>query len=273
MLTALAILGMTAVFSFIYFVHLPTCPSRLNLNNHKFIIFWFSCVILIVIGIAVLLYLTHAWEDLFRVHIGISFILGLSGLAVGSSSISNHRLYPIVAKLYVITASITWYGVVYSFIIADEAIRWHHYLRPGLFVAFLTYAGATITSSWIFPRQPLLETFLTYAIGLLCLLSYFWIVERYFIDTLNHSYFIGSVMHTMPIRLSQITEPSQISQSTLTAPNELTSENIAGERTTGDMLFFSNHRISYSLLLCACHVISYGLTCMLGERTHIPYSH
>ena len=260
------------MFSFIYFVYLPSCPSRLNSNNHKFIIFWFSCIVLIVIGIAVLLYLTHAWEDLFRVHIGISFILGLSGLAVGGGRSSNHHVYPILAKLYVITASITWYGVVYSFIVADEMIRWHHYLRPGLFVAFLTYSGAMITSSWIFPQQTSLETLLIYSIGLLSLLSYFWIVERYFIDFLNHSYFVGSVMHTMPIRVSQINTSSQISPSIRTSPNALMNENMTMERTTGDMLFFSNHRIAYSLLLCACHVTSYGLTWMLGKSPSITQS-
>ena len=264
MLTALLILGMTAVLSFLYFFYLPTCPSRMNSHNHQFIIFWFSCMILVVISIAVVLYLTHAWEDLFRVHIGISFILGLSGLAVGSSSNHQHRLNLIVAKVYVITASISWYGVVYSFIIADEVIRWHHYFRPGLFVAFLTYGSAMITSSWIFPQQSVLETFLINTIGLLSLLTYFWIVERYFIDFLEHSYFIGSVMHTMPIRLSQITSSSQISQSTGTAPNERT--------TAGDMQFFSNHRLLYSLILCVCHVTSYGLTCLLGKRLVITSS-
>ena len=262
MLTALLILGMTAVLSFLYFFYLPTFPSRMNSHNHHFIVFWFSCMILVVISIAVVLYLTHAWEDLFRVHVGISFILGLSGLAVGSSSSHQHRLNLIVAKVYVITASISWYGVVYSFIIADEVIRWHHYFRPGLFVAFLTYGSAMITSSWIFPQQSVLETFLINTIGLLTLLTYFWIVERYFIDFLDHSYFVGSVMHTMPIRLSQITSSSQISQSTGTAPNDRTT-------AAGDMQFFSNHRILYSLILCLCHVTSYGLTCLLGKRSVI----
>jgi len=136
----------------------------------------FSAALLVVTGLAAVLHVTHAWDDLWRVHVVVSLLQALSGMAVCVSS------RPVFRRAYVVVGSVSWYGVVHSFVATAERIQAHHYLRPGLFLAFTAYAGALLTcplvgpvpssSSWSSPSAVAGSV-----AGLLCLLAYVWAVE------------------------------------------------------------------------------------------------
>ena len=203
----------------------PPIPSPAAL----FVVGAFSGVILVVVAAAIVLYLTHEWEDLFRVHIVISSALALAGAFLSSSNGSQSRIIidSVLRHVFFIAGSISWYGVVYSFIASKDEIKLHHYLRPGLFLAFLSYAGSLLTCPLVVSPSSAFNNLPLCSAGLLGLLSYFWVIEKYFVDQ-EHTYFAGSVMHQMPHRLAEVS-------------------------------WFSCHRKTFTAVLCLCHLVSLAL--------------
>ena len=198
----------------------------------------FSAALLVVMGLAAVLHVTHAWDDLWRVHVVMSLLQALSGVAVCASS------RPVFRRAYVVVGSVSWYGVVHSFVATAERIQAHHYLRPGLFLAFTAYAGALLTCPLVGPVPSLSSPSAVAGsvAGLLCLLAYFWAVELPLVRT-QHAHFHGSAMHRLPPRLAGLGLAGSD----------------GGDDGADDGAVFARHRVAYSAVLCLCHAASLAL--------------
>ena len=174
---------------------------------------YLSISISVAIISTAILHISHDLDHLFRVHVAVAAVFAASGLLQNSTSASKY--------VYVITGSISWYGVLYSFVSSESHIEAHHYFQPEILIAFLTYAGSLLTIPEVENIRSILYNPLYNSAGLICLLAYFWIAESYFARTKNE-FFIDSVMNKMPPRLV-------------------------------DFTLFLDHRISYSVVLISSH--------------------
>jgi hypothetical protein len=184
--------------------------------------------ILIILSATVLHY-SHKYDDLFTVHVVISTTTAVSGLFVDYFALARF--------LYYTFGSISWYGLKYSFVSTTGRIQPHQYARPAFLLAFLSYSGAILTMPFIIRYESMRRYDISY-LGLCLLLSYFWVVEMYFVKT-GHSYFEGAVMKKMPPRIT-------------------------------DLDVFGSHRISFSVILIVAHVLSLQLMlyCAKGHAPH-----
>ena len=233
---AAAFVGGTLVSVVLYFGAAPTIrPLPPLARSVKDVVNGFSGVLLVVIGLAAVLHVAHAWDDLWRVHVVVSLLLALSGVAACATS------HPLFRRAYAIIGSVSWYGVVYSFVATSDRIQMFEYLRPGLLLAFTTYAGALLTCPLVAPAASASGS----VAGLLCLLSYFWAVELPLVRA-QHSHFKGSAMHRLPPRLA----------------------GLGLEGGEGEGASFASHRVAYSAVLCLCHAVSLWL--MQGTGLPMP---
>ena len=156
---------------------------------------YLSLSIMCVIIVAAVLRVSHDFYDIFRVHMAIAALLSLSGILIST--------IPEAKYVYVATGCLSWYGVFYSYVSSESQLMWHHYFRPEIFVAFLSFAGSLLTIPELDDAKKLIMHPIMNTSGLACLLAYFWIVELYFVKE-DHDFFVDSVMHKMPHRLTDI---------------------------------------------------------------------
>jgi hypothetical protein len=183
-------------------------------NSHSdFVIQSLSILILLIIATAGLLHLSHDQSDLFTVHVAIAAIFAMSGLLITK--------VPAAKYAYIIAGSVTWYGVLYSFVSSESQAGWRYYIRPEILIAFLSFSMALLTIPETTALMSLMLRPLLNSTGVVLLLTYFWVVELYFVNQ-SHEFFLDSVMSKAPLRLD-------------------------------DIELFSDHRITYSVILASSH--------------------
>ena len=178
-----------------------------------FVIQSLSILILLIIATAGLLHLSHDQSDLFNVHVAIAAIFAMSGLLITK--------IPAAKYAYIVAGSVTWYGLLYSFVSSESQAGWQYYIRPEILIAFLSFSMALLTIPETTALKSLMLHPLLNSTGLLLLLTYFWIVELYFVNQ-RHEFFLESVMSKTPLRLT-------------------------------DIELFSDHRITYTVILASSH--------------------
>jgi hypothetical protein len=181
--------------------------------DSDFVIQSLSILILLIVATAGLLHLFHDQSDLFTVHVAIAAIFAMSGLLI--------KKVPAAKYAFVIAGSVTWYGLLYSFVSSESQAGWQYYIRPEILIAFLSFSMALLTIPETAALKSLMSHPLLNSTGLLLLLTYFWVVELYFVNQ-SHEFFLDSVMNKAPLRLD-------------------------------DIELFSDHRITYSVILASSH--------------------
>ena len=172
-----------------------------------------SWTIFVIITTAGVLHTYLHTNGVCRVHVAIAALFSFSGLLM--------RCYSKANCVYFVTGSLTWYGVFYCFISSDSHFMPHHYIQPEVLIAFLSFAGSLLTLPDIEDIKPMLFSPLYNSSGIVCLLLYFWMAESYFVEQ-KYDFFIDSIMSKMPPRLI-------------------------------DFKLFSDHRLSYSMVLISSH--------------------
>lgn len=172
-----------------------------------------SIVQSLVIVVGLYLQVHHQQCNLFLVHVSVASLFAISGIFISKLSTAKY--------VYIIAGSLNWYGVFYSFISTESKISWHHFVQPEVLIAFLAYASSLLTIPELNNSKKLLSDPFLISFALLCLLTYFWVIEVYFVRQ-RHQFFVDGVMSKMPNRL-------------------------------GSVILFSDHRITYSVILITCH--------------------
>lgn len=185
----------------------------------NFIICSLSISLSLVIAVGLFLQLRYQLCNLFLVHVTVASIFAISGILITK--------IPEAKYSYIIAGSLNWYGVFYSFISMETEISWLHFVQPEIVIAFLAFASSLLTIPELNNSKKLLSDPILNSSALLVLLTYFWLIEVYFV-TQSHQFFVDGVMSKMPHRLS-------------------------------DFTLFSDHRVTYSAILLTCHYCSVSL--------------
>lgn len=185
----------------------------------NFIIRCLSISLSLVIVVGLFLQLHYQQCNLFLVHVAVASVFAISGILITKIPSSKY--------LYIIAGSLNWYGVFYSFISTETDISWHHFVQPEIVIAFLAFASSLLTIPELNNSKKLLSDPILNSSALLVLLTYFWVIEVYFVMQ-SHQFFVDGVMSKMPHRLSNFT-------------------------------FFSDHRVTYSAILLTCHYCNVSL--------------
>lgn len=189
-------------------------------SSSRFIIQVFCVLITIAIFAAVFFLHFYDWDNIFdEIHIFIAVIFALSGFLICFEI--NINITSMAKHLYFVAGTLSWYGVLYCYISAETSIEIHHYVQPEILIAFLTFAGTLLTFSEIDNVKSYLKNFKYNSQGIIFLLFYLWINEIYDKDYKN-DLFLRNVMKQLPPHLT----------------------------------LFSDHRISYSIILISCHYCS-----------------
>jgi hypothetical protein len=185
----------------------------------NFIIRSLSISLSLVIVVGLFLQLRYQQCNLLLVHVAVASVFAISGTLITK--------IPAAKYLYIITGSLNWYGVFYSFISTETEISWHHFVEPEIMIAFLAFASSLLTIPELNDSKNLLSDPILNSSALLVLLTYFWVIEVYFVMQ-SHQFFVDGVMSKMPHRLSNFT-------------------------------LFSDHRVTYSAILLTCHYCNVSL--------------
>ena len=172
-----------------------------------------SIVQSLVIVAGLYLQVHHKQCNLCLVHVTVASLFAISGIFISKLSTAKY--------VYIIAGSLNWYGVFYSFISTESEISWQHFVQPEVVIAFLAYASSLLTIPELNNSKKFLSDPFLNSLALLCLLTYFWVIEVYFVMQ-SHQFFVDGVMSKMPHRL-------------------------------GSVILFSDHRITYSVILITCH--------------------
>jgi len=181
-------------------------------SRGKFVIRVFSTLITIIIIAAAFLYCFFAWENVFtNIHISIAAVFALSGLLICYDT-TNVNTY-----IFFMAGTLSWYGVLYSYISSETSLEIHHYIQPEIVIAFLTYAGTLLTFSEIQGFKNNLTSFKYNSPGIALLILYLWSKEIFY-ENDNDLFLKNALMRLSP-----------------------------------QLPLFPDQRISYSLILMSCH--------------------
>ena len=185
----------------------------------NFIIRCLSISLSLVIVVGLFLHLRYQQCNLFLVHVAVASVFAISGILITK--------IPSAKYLYIISGSLNWYGVFYSFISMETEISWQLFVQPEIVIAFLAFSSSLLTIPELNNSKKLLSDPILNSSALLVLLTYFWVIEVYFVMQ-SHQFFVDGVMSKMPHRLSNFT-------------------------------LFSDHRVTYSTILLTCHYCNVSL--------------
>jgi hypothetical protein len=188
-------------------------------STNNFIIRSLSISLSLVIVVGLFFQLRYQQCNLLLVHVAVASIFAISGILITK--------IPEAKYSYIIAGSLNWYGVFYSFISTETEISWHHFVQPEIVIAFLAFASSLLTIPELNNSKKLLSDPILNSSALLVLLTYFWVIEVYFVMQ-SHQFFVDGVMSKMPHRLSNFT-------------------------------LFSDHRVTYSTILLTCHYCNVSL--------------
>jgi hypothetical protein len=113
--------------------------------------------------------------------------------------------------------TLSWYGVLYSYISSETSLEIHHYIQPEIVIAFLTYAGTLLTFSEIQGFKNNLTSLKYNSPGIALLILYLWSKEIFY-ENDNDLFLKNALMRLSP-----------------------------------QLPLFPDQRISYSLILMSCH--------------------
>lgn len=181
-------------------------------SRGKFVIRVFSTLITIIIIAAAFLYCFFAWKNVFtNIHISIAVVFALSGLLMCYDT-TNVNTY-----IFFMAGTLSWYGVLYSYISSETSLEIHHYIQPEIVIAFLTYAGTLLTFSEIQGFKNNLTSLKYNSPGIALLILYLWSKEIFY-ENDNDLFLKNALMRLSP-----------------------------------QLPLFPDQRISYSLILMSCH--------------------